>query len=111
MYDSASPGTHYEDQAGLELTDICLPLSPRIMLKGLCHYSSQGMFLLIFVTIGCASTICVWEGTCVPRHACADQRTTLWILEVEFRPSCSRSLPVETSVGPGILFIPKSMTL
>lgn len=46
----------------------------------------------------------------MPRHA-SDQKTTLWILEVEFRPSGSRSLPVETSVGPGILFIPKSITL
>lgn len=71
MYDSASPGTHYEDQAGLELTDICLPLSPGIMIKGLCHYSPQGDVSLNFCYYWvCKHNMCVGGDMCAKACMC-----------------------------------------
>jgi hypothetical protein len=61
LCNSASPGTHYEDQTGLELTDICLLLPLRATIKGLCHYSPQGYVFLNFCSLCvCKHDMWVW---------------------------------------------------
>ena len=41
------PGTHYIDRAGLELTEIHLPLPSEYGTKGMCHYAQQFIYLII----------------------------------------------------------------
>ena len=38
-YSSGCPLIHYVDQAGFEITEICLPLSPSAGTKGVCHHA------------------------------------------------------------------------
>jgi hypothetical protein len=40
------PGTHFVDQAGLELTEICLPLSWSLGFKGVGHNCPANKYIL-----------------------------------------------------------------
>jgi hypothetical protein len=42
------PGTNYIDKAGLELTEICLPLASQVLRLEVCTKSSQHLFLSMF---------------------------------------------------------------
>lgn len=59
---------HFVNQAGLELTDIHLVLSPDSGIKGMCH---QQPALIFYVSLF------MHVGTCVPQYACLDQITHL----------------------------------